>query len=56
MSVPVCRECAELLRVGEGNFDIYFCKIKDHEFGYDDALPKTSPRWCPMRKGAKKDD
>lgn len=64
MTVPVCREC-EALRKTIGTITghpIYACseltmalsRGMTMERAYK-GLPKTSPRWCPLRKANRPD-
>jgi hypothetical protein len=63
MSVPVCRECDKCWatpwadEITGGEYYVFVCSPTSREIGTgndeSDALPKTSPRWCPLR-GANK--
>lgn len=54
---PICKTCENLLL--DPREDLYhtqrFCALADSKLAsYGHLLPKTSPRWCPIRQEAGK--
>ncbi len=53
MTLKKCVEC-EMKGIKWGITSSYYtCKINNYVIGA--KLPKTKPRWCPLKKGGKTD-
>ena len=52
MAVPKCSECILEKRkhLITNSKPYHECDANDQTICYGDKLPKTSPKWCPLRK------